>query len=325
MPVQTVESDGYRVTANAESPEALSASLVEPAAEPAPETQPTETTPAQPTQPAEQPDADIDEDDDPAAQTVDPASDAGKALAKKKKSLRARIDELTFEKHASRREAEQAKAEAADLRQKLADLERGKVQPAAKPQDTGRPTLKAFVERIGTDFESYEDAVDAHAEALADYKLAAERQASSAEQHTRAYQTALHQSYTRGTEKYADYGAMIQRANQENRPFTPAMLAAIAELPEGHDLAYAIAKEPETYQLLVSAPTVRMFDLQLGRVLNRLERAPSGSPPAAAPVSKAKPPYQPVGSSPVASDTDLDEQPFGPAYLAALKRKDRGK
>src|SRR5688500_304822 len=55
----------------------------------------------------------------------DPASEAGKALAGKKKSLQARIDEITREKHDTARERDAAKAETAALRAELAALKTG--------------------------------------------------------------------------------------------------------------------------------------------------------------------------------------------------------
>lgn len=307
-------SDSMEVTTNRDvTNEQLATELAvtesELVAEPAEKTPAPSNTAQRSEPPAEVAPPNVDDSADP-----DPASEAGRKLAGKRKSMQQRIEELTWQRH-------QEVARREEVEKQLEALKAPKTEPAAAPTD-GRPKLKDFVAKIGDTYDTYEDAVEAHTDALSDYKLAARDQASIAEQHTRGYQTALHQTHTRGTEKHADFDAKIEAMVQEGRRFTPFMTDAILSDPDtGHELAYVLATEPETYQALLMAPTLPAASRILGKILSRFEAAPSGSAPKPVPVSKAKPPIQPLGSSPVTADQDLDDIPFGPAYVRAANRK----
>ena len=93
------------------------------------------------------------------------------------------------------------------------------------------------------------------------------------------------------------------------------------EHPLGHTVAYEIAKDAALYQRLLASPSRVMFMAEMGKLLTRLDGVPSGSPAKPVPLSKAKPPIQPLGASPNASDPDPDDVPFGPQYVRQMNRK----
>lgn len=302
MPI--VETDGISVEQRSGTEAELRASL-----SPEPEAPP---PPPQPVKTAEPP-AELPDEEDETTAAIDPASEAGKQLARRKQGLKERIDDLTFKWRSTEREREQAREEAAELRAKLAALETGGAPAKPKTADSDKPRLKAFTDRIGSDFTDYEEALEAHADALTDWKFAAERKASTADAATRAYQQALHQSHTRGRETHADFDAIIDQFLQRggalgpapNSPSGPSPLAdlqqTILQHPQGHSIAYAVAKDAELYQRLLTAPTQIAFFSEMGKLITRLDGAPAGSPSQEAPVSKATPPVKPVVGQPQAT------------------------
>lgn len=240
---------------------------------------------------------------------TDPASEAGRtlALAKSKKELRAefeeRISRSTWEKHEATRKADKLEAELAALKAPKTD---------AKTDDDG-PDLESYTGRIGTDFDTYEKAVQAHARDLVRHELARERQASTATQHTQARATALRTVESQGQAAHADFDAILGQFVQQGGRFAPGSAAeaqgplgdlesVILTHPKGHSVAYEVAKDPELYQRLVAAPSRAMFMEDMGELLTRLKAAPTGSASSAAPVSKAKAPVQPAKASPKAMD-----------------------
>lgn len=219
------------------------------------------------------------------------ASEAGKTLAGRKKTARQRIEELTWEREQHRLRAERAETELGALKQPKAD---------AAQTDDGKPKAREFVARVGTDYDTYEDAIDAHADALTDWKLAKVQQASTATEAQRAYQSALDRTRVKGVEKHANFDAAIEAFTQSGARFTPFMTDAILTDPDlGHEIAYALATEPDMYQALASAPSYMAATKLLGKLLTRLEAAPPGAPASEVVRTKAQPPITPTRSSPV--------------------------
>lgn len=306
--------DGVEVQSNSGTAEDLTASLQ-------PETPPsaptTEGTPATGTDAVASPKAaPVSTPDDDAEADADPASEAGKALARRKGSLHERLERLTWEKHEERRKAERLEAE-------LAALKQPKPQT---PPDTGRPKLKDFVARIGTEFDDYESAVEAHVDALSDFKLAEREKASLAASATHARQTALHTVQSRGLEAHADFDAVLGQFVQQGGRFAPAtpdeangplgdLEQVILTHPKGHTIGYELAKDPALYQRLLSAQSRVMFMDEMGKLIARLEGAPTGSPSTPAPVSKAKPPVQPAKGQPIATDGPPGDDADDEAHL----------
>jgi chromosome segregation ATPase len=208
----------------------------------------------------------------------DPASEAGKALAAKKGSLQSRIDELT-------REKKQAGSEVAALRARLEAIEaaqKPKVETPAKAETPGKP-------KAG-DFENYEDFV----EALADFKAEEKIRAEVAKQTGAAQQTAVERRQNevraKALEAHPDSDDVLQAFVDAGQVFHPAVSAAVLHEELGHEIAYAVAKDPALHAKIAQSPNPMV---EIGRLIGRLEGAKE-APKAAVVVSKAPEPVKPV-------------------------------
>lgn len=313
-------SDSMEVTSNRDvTNEQLAADLAVTDAAPAAEPVAEPVKPTAAATPAAEPTIPETDDD------IDPASDAGKRLSKRKQAMQDKIDKATWRFREEERKREALEREIATLKTPKAD--------AAAPASDDRPKLKSFVDRIGTDYDDYESAVEAHAEALTDFKLAARDQASNAAQQTHARQETLHAVATRGQEAHADFDAVLGQFVQQGGRFAPSTAAeaqgplgdleqVILQHPIGHSIGYELAKDPALYQRLMASSSRVMFMAEMGKLITRLDGAPSGSPTKPAPVSKTKAPIQPLGHSPIAaeSDDDYENMPLS-QYVKVMNKK----
>lgn len=251
----------------------------------------------------------------------DPASEAGKALAGKKKSLQARIDEITREKHDTARERDTAKAEADRLRAELAALktpQSAAAPPSAQSESTTPQSLSGVPKPVRpkqSEFETweqYEDAKDAYTEKLAEWtaneKIAAERQASSAQAAERAQYEALSRVYDKGRAAHADFDALLEQSAADGVRWSPFVTQIVLTSENGHEIAVALAKDAETAKRLSAIQNPAQAGMEMGRFLARLEDANSGPSSVVAPVTTAPDPIKPVGgTSAGASTTDPSE------------------
>ena len=293
-----------------------------------PEPAPAETSDAPP--PAEQPPA-----PDPAADlspdgvaepagTGDETSDKpeGDAAASdaaqkpgRKKSLQQRLDEVTWEREEHRR-----RAEAAEARLK----ERDQPTQPAPPQKAEKPPVDPNDPPPNVDqFESYEEFVDERAAWRARQEYRALRERDERAQADRAFQGRLAQLEQAATAQHADFVPTLEQFAHSGRSFAmnPFIHRVILEHDLGHEVAYALAADPATFDRIHTAPTFAHAVAEMGSLLARLGTAPTGSAPKVVTFSAAKPPISPVGSSPVAPEAGDDES-FD-AYVTRENAKER--
>lgn len=235
---------------------------------------------------------------------ADPASEAGKALAGKKKSLQSRIDELTREKHDSKREADAAKAELLAARAELAALKTprpaaappsAQTEPTTPQPPTGKPTQAQF--------ETYEEYIEALTEWKTEEKLSAARAHAQAQAASRDAEAALHSIYTRGRESHADFDALLEQQVANGVRWSPFVTQTVLQSENGHDIAYALAKDPETAQRISAIGNVAQAGIEMGKFLARLDAANSGPATVVAPVTQAPDPIKPVGGTSAGAST----------------------
>lgn len=256
------------------------------------------------------------------------ATEAGKTLAGRKKSLQERLAEETYAREENRRRAERAEADALALRQRMADLEAGRV-PLAKPPDpppietkTPEPPPKPKLE----DFSGQPDPYGAWVEALSDWKsdraiekvraeVAAAR--TQDQQQTQAATAAAQQAETNrrlvesynqrsqqfaasvegGTAKYLEtvQTAINALANDPRGAVAPPplMQAHLVESDHGPALFYHLVQDQEEYRRIVALPAGKMITA-LGRYEERLDAAgklkTAAAPPPQTTVTVAPPP-----------------------------------
>ena len=236
------------------------------------------------------------------------ASEAGKQLAKKRKSLQDRINELTSERHASRMEAEEAKLERDALKRRLEALEKPAGETKPKAEDT---------EPSPDQFEDYEKYVKAQARWEARQELTetlAARDKADAErrgqQHLHAAVTQHEKRVVEAIARYPDYEAAIAKGNAEiirqvgPNAVSAAMLEAIVESDRSADILYDLASHMDICLDVIrrsaratseSVPMLRLY------LESRLPPVQSGPDAQLKPVTKAAAPIKPVGTATTAS------------------------
>jgi hypothetical protein len=216
----------------------------------------------------------------------DPASEAGKALAKKRNSLQARIDEEVRRRGEAERRAAQLEAELAAARGKPAAQQ--PAEPVADPSDP-EPTVDQF--------ETYEKYVKAQARWEARQEVKAATAAIAAREQGRAIVSAQDRAYASLKAAHADADDVLGAFTAAGGQYSPLVSEFIIGHPEGHEVAYALAKDPELNARLSSIGHPAIVALELGRVLARIEAAAvTPEPVKPAPVvTKAPAPVTTVG------------------------------
>lgn len=233
----------------------------------------------------------------PAAEP-DAASEAGKALAAKKGSLQARIDEITREKGESDRASA---ARIAALEAQLAAGKPAEAKPAEGAQPGGKETAKQAWERLKslpdapkvTDFQTYEDYQFASA-VFVNEKLTEERQAQDVgRQRAQAFNTARDRVEATAKKEYADFESVVDTFVKAGGRYSPPAAEVIFNHPDGHKLAYMLAKDPALNARLSAINHPVQFGIEIAAILGSMPKAAgSGQTPAAAAavVSKAPDP-----------------------------------
>jgi hypothetical protein len=246
-------------------------------------------------------------------------SEAGRKLQAKKGSLQARIDELTFEKHANAREAAQAKEAAARLQTELDAL---KAKPAATEPAKVEAPAAAVAPKLD-DFNTYDEFNRATIEWLADQKVAKIREEFRAEFDKRATadrQTAEQAEQAKQYERLrAEHDARIEATRAAHPDFdtviesakdvkvSPLMRVHLEQSEMGGELLYHFANHPEEAQRIAAIQGDRAY-VELGKLEARLDAARLPGPAAIAPPkSETRPPIKPVGASSTTSTVGLDD------------------
>ncbi len=202
------------------------------------------SAPAEISQPAQQAAPDT------AAQTADPApaenTDAHPQETPKKGGIQKRIDELTRERYEAVRQAEYWRQQA-------------QAQPAAQPEPVKPPRIDEY-----QDVNQFLEARDAYikeqtkAEVFREYQQVQQRQQIEAQQHQQAIQQ--QQTVQRfvaaeddARSKYQDYDAAVQSPLMgQLKQVRPDVIQAVIDSPNGADVAYYLAKNPQMVQQIAS-------------------------------------------------------------------------
>lgn len=244
---------------------------------------------------------------EPEKDDADPASAAGRELAKKRNSLQERINQAVAKQRDAERRAE-------ELAAKLAEKERTAAPPAkadaakaepAKPSGPPRPLLKDFEAKIGSDYAEYADAVVAWKDADDDWKSARAKEASIAQERTRAREQAV-ASYFDRLDSYRastpDFDAVVPASFSVP---TEHMEEAILTSANGPALVYHLAQHPaETARIAALPPGLQLYEMgKLDASVSRPADAKPSGPSAAVVETKAPPPPKPVGSRSTTAST----------------------
>jgi hypothetical protein len=227
----------------------------------------------------------------------------------KKPRGQSRFDQLTGEREAAKREADAAKAEAADLRMKLEAAQKTReAAPAAIPAPEAAraavpaPTrAKPTEAEVGTKYQTYGDFVDD----LTDWKSeqraqttdidAQIRRSIEADRASRSREDRLVNARTRALTVYPDFDAVMSSPHMNANNWSLEKIAAIEALAEMEHVHYALGKDPSLAEKLRVEPNLAVFGMELAKLIPAAAVASPAST-AHAGTSMAPPPFQPVGS-----------------------------
>jgi hypothetical protein len=223
----------------------------------------------------------------------------------RKLTLRQEIDALTRQKHEEAREVERLRSE----RQRYTSPD---PTPAPAAKSYGFPSLDEWQASNPTHPDPFDGYYTAKAEYVADQRF--QQHQAQYEQATRA-QTFVE----RGKSVYTDWDDTF--ASVADIRISPQLGQVLLADPDGHRLAYELAKHPDQHGAVLDAQDALSLGVALGTLKARLSGAPSA--PSAQSVHSAPPPIQPVGSSPVSQTVNVDDLPFGPEYMRRANEQDK--
>lgn len=228
-----------------------------------------------------------------------------------RKDPRARVEQATATAAEAKRERDEAKAEAAELKTRLAALE---ARQAPKVEPT-KPVLPPVEAKPTVDqFDNYEDFVEARARWASRQEwnereqLRLEHQASQAREHTvREVDRQFSERYNAVLAEDPDFPSKVD-PRLLNTPRS-GVLKDPSQATFGNFLVERVFKAAHPKEMLLHlsdiATVQRLATLPPDEVIGELAyfdrsigaASPSGPAPIAPPVSKAKAPIQPLGSS----------------------------
>jgi hypothetical protein len=261
---------------------------------------------------------------EPAAAAGPAAGDPKKLDSKharpgRKQSIQAEIDALTTTKHATRKEVEATQAELTRLRGELQTLKTPPAAPPAAPAPAAsRPALAMSPNDPEPRLEEFAQEADpytAYARATARWEARQEHQRIQVGQ--RAQLT--YRSRTKGlTDKLASYeethpgfSAALHPEVVNVKFTTPRELGTplgdlIVDSPHTAAILDYFSRDLDSFRRLATLHPL-LQARAIGMIESRFEAAASGPSVKPPPISKAKPPNKPVGSSPVVSDESDDD------------------
>lgn len=229
----------------------------------------------------------------------------------KGKDAKPRIDKLTYEAREAQRERDEAKAEAAKLRDELG---RFKTKPETDPEPKAAAKADEDPEPQEDAFESYGQYVKAQArwEARQEFreqqaKLETQRReearAHSAEARHRQFATRVQEAVA----KDASLADLLGSADVQIHDAGP-MPDVITSSPVGVEMMRYLAEHPDEAARLTAMPRSIALYGEMKKLETKIElrqdAAPAGSAPVVKKATKAHPPMKPVEGSHVAVKDD---------------------
>lgn len=255
----------------------------------------------------------VDEPLAPEEPDPDPASEAGRTLAKHKQSLQARIDKATAKQRDAERRAEALEQEVATLKtsRPVAPPAVAPGQSYVTPATDPEPTLEAF--------QDQDDPYMAHAKAAARWSARDEFRKQQFD-HTQALAADRARidadAAARQTEQVvASHAARLDAFRQTHPDFdarlasstavtTHAISEEIAHSEHGPAIVHHFLDHPDESHRIAALPEARQR-YEIGRLAARFDAAPSSGPASGVPrISQAPPPPKPVGGSAIALARD---------------------
>ena len=272
--------------------------------------------------------------DDAAAATPPDASEAGKALAHRKRSLEGRKQTIQDEINALVRQRGDTQRERDAIAKELDALraEKARLSAPATPLPMAaatQPVPAAADDREPTEdqFNDYASFVKAQARWQAREAIRAFQEETRQQQEAQSRQQWQRQRDQQFAERLSEAATRIPEfnvlVNREDIELSPPMVDAIKDSPVAADLMLHMAHHPEDAQRIAALHPVLAFG-EMKKLEARLEfAADRGASTPAFTFSKAKPPIRPVGSAPSRTVDDPADMEFGPDYVRRMNQQER--
>jgi hypothetical protein len=321
----TVEHDSFTVDTNTAPADEVRASLQQADAQATAAAATAVSDPSESSRPESASPLETDADTD--GQDAGDASEAGKQLAARKRSLEGRkqtiqsqINDLVRQRGETQRERDQMAAELAALRAERAQLTRAQ---AAPPAADGAPKIEQF-----QDYDQYDEArvrYLAQQEAQRLLQQTQQQQAEYQREVARAqWQQQRDASFAQRLDSFAkEHPEFVNEVDREDIVLTQPIVDVIKESPMAPALMLHIANHPEDVQRIQALHPVLAYG-EMKALEARLEVAatPASTRPS---ISQARPPIRPVGSAPSGGTDDPSSLEFGSEYVRRMNAADRSR
>lgn len=187
------------------------------------------------------------------------------------------------------------------IQKRVNKLERKLTQQFAQPQQEVKPEVREDEPRI-EDFTDYADYVKAAAKYEVRQELAAERKAQQESDNKRSYEAEESRKaklaetlMDNGHEKYADFDDVAESTGDllrsKNLKFSTAMMGALYETENSHDIVYHLGKNPEEAERIARLSPYAQAK-EIGKLEDKLSAKkpvkPSSAPAPATPINSGK-------------------------------------
>lgn len=251
--------------------------------------------------------------------------------AKPEPKGRQRYSQLTSERDEAAKRAAEAEARATELAERLKALESTprpearKTDPAVEPETPNKALRKRpSINEIGTTYADW-DAYEADLGAWDDERVASLRSeveaqvraSIDAERAASAHAERVHEVFTAGRKAYQDFDAVVNGCTLE---FPVPLLLAIKAMPEAHHVQYALGKDRAAAERIIGLRDPVLMGVELAKLVPSSVASPAST--AAARVSQAPAPYQPVSGGTTTTSPPLHELAASGNYEAYKARRE---
>lgn len=260
--------------------------------------------------------------------TPDPARKTdGRTLEGRREKIYKQVEELTAQRHQTQREVEETRAELARLKEELSRSAPPQRQPvaAATTTEDPEPKIEDFV-KLADGSENH----DPYTTWMRQTQKWEARQAARETQHAMLAQAAevhAHQSWeTKVDAAEKSSPGLREKLRTATVPIHRDTLPYIKRHPMGAEIAAYLVDHEDTAQRLVTLHPVEQIG-QIGEIVGELKAlahaASSGSAAPARPVSQAKAPKQPLGTTPVATTPEPGDEESVESHIRRNNAADR--
>ncbi len=184
-------------------------------------------------------------------------------------------------------------------------------KPEAKVESSDKPKLADFVAKAGKDGLTYEDAQEQWSDAVEDWRdkrRETQKREADAKTHREEFERGIATRAAAAKAKYEDWDTATQgdSATGQGVIYSAPMLQYIAEEPDGFDVAYHLAKNPDEMTRIKGLSQARQI-AELGKIGDSLNNTAPPEKPKPTPISRVPAPPRTMSGSEAPATKPLSE------------------